>query len=502
MALRLGAVAFGLAILAGVEIVLRIADVGRPADHEDPFVGFRSVTPLFVPSEDGSRLEIAPSRHSFFRPDSFSTTKGPTELRIFCLGGSTVQGRPFSIETSFTTWLELALAAAAPDREVDVVNCGGISYASYRLGPILDEVLRYSPDLIVLYTGHNEFLEDRTYEHIKEMPEALARPLELCSRLRTFVVIREAILGVTGRSKSAPDEGRPVLPVDVDARLDHRGGLDQYHRDEKWRRDVIAHYAHAVRRMVETCRDAGVPLILVNPVSNLRDCAPFKSEHRDGITAAELERWEGLVAEARSVWRSDGRRAVALLREAISIDGEYAAIHFDLAKCLDTLGDHRAAREAYARALDLDVCPLRMLEPMHDALLETARQTGTPLVDARKLISDLSDDGMPGSYWLIDHVHPSILGHRKIAEALAAKIVELGLVDPADGWEERRRELFEAHFASLDDVYFARGISRLEAVRGWARGEAGRHEAESVEDAVTGDAPATLAPRRKPPGGR
>ena len=63
------------------------------------------------------------------------------------LGGSTVQGRPFSIETAFSTWLELSLTAADPSRIWQVVNCGGVSYASYRLAPIVDESSCYKPDL-------------------------------------------------------------------------------------------------------------------------------------------------------------------------------------------------------------------------------------------------------------------------------------------------------------------------------------------------------------------
>ena len=85
----------------------------------------------------------------------------------YCLGGSTVQGRPYAIETSFTTWLELNLRTADPRYQWEVVNCGGVSYASYRLVPILRELLAYEPDLFIICTGHNEFLEDRTYASVK-----------------------------------------------------------------------------------------------------------------------------------------------------------------------------------------------------------------------------------------------------------------------------------------------------------------------------------------------
>ena len=39
---------------------------------------------------------------------------------------------------------------------------------SYRLLLILEKCLQYKPDLFIVCTGHNEFLEDRSYAHLKE----------------------------------------------------------------------------------------------------------------------------------------------------------------------------------------------------------------------------------------------------------------------------------------------------------------------------------------------
>jgi hypothetical protein len=55
--------------------------------------------------------------------------------------------------------LELELQATQPDRTWEVINCGGVSYGSWRLVAVLKEVLQYAPDLIILATGENEFLE-------------------------------------------------------------------------------------------------------------------------------------------------------------------------------------------------------------------------------------------------------------------------------------------------------------------------------------------------------
>jgi len=42
--------------------------------------------------------------------------------------------------------------------------------------------------------------------------------------------------------------------------------------------------------MVRMSRRARVPVILVNPVSNLKDCPPFKSEHGSDLSDAQIQR--------------------------------------------------------------------------------------------------------------------------------------------------------------------------------------------------------------------
>src|SRR3954464_5331092 len=170
---RAVAIGLGLLPLVACELTLRALGTGKPTEFNDPFVGFSDIHPLFVLNEQTGHYEIPKSRQSHFQPDGFSAEKSPDEFRIFVLGGSTVQGRPWSIETSFTTWLELNLNASDRAHRYDVVNCGGVSYATYRLIPILQEVLNYQPDLIVFCEGHNEFLEDRSYAPLKAQGKVL-----------------------------------------------------------------------------------------------------------------------------------------------------------------------------------------------------------------------------------------------------------------------------------------------------------------------------------------
>jgi len=472
---RVAAILLSLLPLLVAEVVCRMAGWGRITEIDDPYVGFTATHPLFELDATGRRYEIAKSRQTYFRPDSFSAAKPADEFRVFCLGGSTVQGRPYAIETSFTTWLELSLRAADERRRWRVVNCGGVSYASYRLAPIIEELLAYEPDLFIVYTGHNEFLEDRTYRDVKRSSWFVRRLHEAASRLRIYNVARATWLGMTAvdpaASAAALEEQQINLPAEVDALLDYRGGLAEYHRDDGWQRDVADHYEFNLRRMVRLAREAGVPIVLVNPVSNLKDCPPFKFEpsvqdqHR-------REQFDALWEAAKAAREPDGR--IELLETAVALDSRHAGAHFLLGLSYLETGRLDVAQQALLHAKDEDICPLRMIEPLHQRLGRVARATGTPLVDVRALLAEASPGGLVGNELLLDHIHPTINGHQRIAAALLDQLASLGLVSLRPGWEERRRESYDQHLETLDVTYYARGHERLEGLIRWTQGRSNR----------------------------
>ena len=466
--IRFAAIACGLAPFLLAEFFFTWAGWGRPDDHVDPFVGFHNTRSLFVLNEEGTDYEIPKGRQVCFRPETFSAKKSTDEFRIFCLGGSTVQGRPYAIETSFTTWFELSLQSADSSRQWEVVNCGGISYASYRLAPILEEVMDYGPDLVILYTGHNEFLEDRTYRHIKQRSKILNKAIELASYSRTFHVVRSAILD----NNSAEQDPTTELPEEVEARLDYRGGLDKYVRDPIWHAGVVEHFEFNLRRMIAICNRAGVPVWIVDPVSNLRNCPPFKTSHRDDLDDVEFQRWQKLRMGATEHYRENMALAIDLLKQAAAIDDQHAGLWYDLGKSYEVIGQYDLAAAAYRQSRDSDICPLRMIEPLYDALFDVAESTGTPVIPVRALFETHCEHGIPGGFLLVDHVHPSITGHQMIAELLMEQMESAALVSPHPNWQTDRDTRYKAHIESLDDKYYIEGKRRLGGLQSWAQGGA------------------------------
>jgi lysophospholipase L1-like esterase len=485
---RLAAIVVVLSPLVVGELVLRLCVPAPAIDLDDPYISFSGLQPLFVPDSTGTRFEIAKQRLTYFRPQSFAATKSPQTFRVFCLGGSTVQGRPYSVETSFTTWLKLNLDAAQPETDWEVVNCGGISYASYRLVPIMRELLAHEPDLYIIYAGHNEFLEDRTYRRIKKTPRPLIRLHRVMLNLRSYSLAHRFLSNRRARCTSqdgAEDSAKIVLPGEVQAKLDFEDGLKSYHRDDAWRQGTIAHFRHNLQTMVQMSRGVGVPVILMNPVCNLKDCTPFKSQFRDDLSEREkqgiLELWE----QSRELDWSDVYVKVGLLEQAAAIDNRHARLLYLIGKCYEHMGRSAEAKKWFVLAKEQDVCPLRILEPMHDAILDVAAQHRIPLVDVKLLIEQHTEDGIPGDEWMLDHVHPTVTGHQLIANSLYQAMEDMDVVRTPEGWRARRDELRQRHLSSLNAAYYARGAARLKRLQRWSRGpifDPPSHPSAATED--------------------
>jgi len=237
--------------------------------------------------------------------------------------------------------------------------------------------------------------------------------------------------------------------------------------------------------MIRIARNANVPVIVVNPVSNLKDSPPFKTQHREDLTATQIDEFERLWEAAKATsWKQAGTK-VNLLKRALAIDDRHADAHFLLATCYHQIGLLEEAKAAYIRAKEEDVCPLRILEPMHDVILQVARQYNVPLVDVRQLFEDQSKDGIPGDLSLIDHVHPRIDGHQLIARALLAELQRQRIVAPKNGWEVERDKLYAERFQSLAPNYFPESVARLDGLRRWTQGRVSRVGAPSRERTKT-----------------
>ena len=469
---RCAAIGFGLVPFVLFEISLRILGIGAVNETLDPFIAINHPVSLFELNAEQTQYQTVAARKRYFQEASFSKNKTDDTFRIFCLGGSTVQGRPFAVETSFTSWLKLQLEVADPNRKWEIVNCGGVSYASYRLLPILTEIMNYEPDLVVIYTGHNEFLEDRTYAHLRDPSGWQSISQHAVRNIRTIHLVRETWHKITGDEVSTQQVS---LATEVETILDQQSGLKSYQRDRTWQANVIEHFKFNIHKMIEICDSNRVPLYLCNPASNIRDCSPFKSAPTSGLDPATIQSIKQTKANIPKQIKS---RSVQPIRESAhrltQLDPHNAATLFQAGLLLMDNGAGVAARDVLLRAKDEDICPLRILTVMNDFLTSVPSGPALQVIDVQEHFAEQSPVQIPGDNLFLDHVHPTIRGHQLIAGYLFERMVAQAIIQLPMDFTVQRSSRFRSHLESLSEVYYQQGEIRLKGLQMWSRGQAGR----------------------------
>jgi lysophospholipase L1-like esterase len=397
-------------IFTAAELVLRVIDFQSPV--ADPYESFVLHKPLFT--LDGDTFHTATSRHWYFHDQSLAKAKPTDVVRFFAVGGSTTYGSklPDPLQDNYSALLARELENENPGLRFEAINCGGIAYASYRLVGIVEECLAYSPDFIIVMTGHNEFLEARHYRELL----AGSRQLWYHLRLAHFMLhLRERLWPRAAADLQQSQDGKMALAADYIA--------ERYIvRDDREIRYTLEHYTQNLERIAELCREHKTPLVLCTVPSNLRDWEPFATEPGGGLTVEQLDNY---LDQLRSLFDEQQHdKALTLSRTVVEQDPRSAIFHFIAAECLVALGRKSEARESYVLAKDTDAFPHRALSSFNNSVREIASGPLVYLFDAEALFAAESPDGIPGNNLFLDNCHPNPGGHDILAQALKEIVLE------------------------------------------------------------------------------
>ena len=450
-------------VLLGVaEVALRVAGYRGAADAGgDPQV---NSLPLFQPATgpDGSaRLQRRDA------PISFLRDKPRNGYRVFVVGESSAFGFPFGPEFAFSRFLQERLAAAMPSRTVEVVNAAISGIGSWQVRGVVDEIARYSPDVLVVYMGHNELT--------RSGPATLGAFARVAAQTRLY-----QLAAVAGHAVRRWRGG----PIDVEQMRSHDDPFSAIHDRARGastpslreRERMLVRFADNLHAIVTTAQAAGAKVILAELAQNLRDYPPGASRHRRGLSADQRQRWRAAVEDADARLRAgECPAALADLRAAMRIDARPAILHYLRGRCLEALGRFASARAAYRAASDHDQIPLGAPSALNRVIQQVAAETGAQFLPVVGPLMRSSPHGLLGDQLFYDSIHPTVAGHAAIARIVATA---LGAPDSApDGTEVAA--LLAAHPDIQDQIYRTNTVFYLNM--GWHERalaeitEAGKH---------------------------
>ncbi len=424
-------------VLLALELLLWATGQGETLDH-DPFAGFSNLVPMFEAAErsDGIRILRTADPPRFNTPQEFLADKPEGSFRIFVVGGSSAAGVPYSFDLAFSGWLQRRFDAELPDVPIEVVNAARSAYASRRLLAVTRELAHYEPDLLIIYSGHNEWGEARFYRHLIGVNPILFRLRVGLASTRLYAVVSRA-LGV-----GAGPEASPVRFDDVDNAMQmfavanrRLEGEAVSEREMLYREE---HYRHNLEQMIFAMHAVGAQVMLVTLAQNLADWPPGASSHRIDLSPAEQAAWEEHVARGRELAPGDCTGALAEWTRALRIDDQFAQLHFEVANCQRALGQLEGARHHYLQASDLDRIPHGAPSRYNEVLRELAAEHGTLLVDVEEILAGESPGGLVGNNLFVDFAHPDLGAQQRIARAIAQELKDQGIPAGRDRWRTGR----------------------------------------------------------------
>jgi tetratricopeptide (TPR) repeat protein len=443
------------------------------------------------------------------RPIELPLSKPPGTCRIFIFGESAAYGDP-KPEFGLPRMLEALLRGRYPGKKFEVVNVAMTGINSNVILPIARDCEGLEGDIWVIYMGNNEVVGPFGSGTVfgQQTPDL--------SIIRGSIAVRATRLGeLLTSSLSHLNESAAAEPREWQGMAMFIN--NQVRQEDPRMSRVYSHFQRNLTDMINVGRKHGAQVIVSTVASNVKDCAPFGSLHREDLLPQQRTRFEELFEKGVQLQQTHvPAEAVEQFQAAAKIDAGYAELHFRWGQCLLALGKPEEARTHFVQARDLDTLRFRADSRLNDIVRTTASghsDSDVKLLDAEQELAKSAPQGLLGETLFYEHVHLTFEGNYHLARAVAEQIVKLapekfkgpgednhGWPGQADcarrlawtGWDQYRAaaslilRLNEPPFTSQFDhaESYAAVRERLERLLPEQRGAPLQHVRQQFQDAI------------------
>jgi tetratricopeptide (TPR) repeat protein len=249
---------------------------------------------------------------------------------------------------------------------------------TYTIRDLVPDIIKQKPDLILIYTGHNEYYGALGVGSTESMGKFrfLTNTYLWARNFKTVQLLQNIISGMYNwfgsNTDNIPDDqknetlmsrmiGESLITLNSDT---YNSGISQFEGNFD---DILAAF-----------NDAGIPVLAGNLISNVKDLKPFVSEKSENLPAAKDI--------------------------------------FNQAEIELQNGNIVKAKELFIYAKDLDALRFRAPKQINKLIKELVEKYNYNLVNVDSAFDANSADGIVGYNLTVDHLHPNIEGYRLIAD--------------------------------------------------------------------------------------
>ena len=356
------------------------------------FLGTMEIAASLIPVDEPITTEV-------LLPENYPDLN-TSDFHLAAIGASSMVGFPYQPKVGIPQFLADLLRAELPEKVITETN---LAEPGINLRRAIERMRELSskPDVLLVYSGHNEFFYDVPRKRQqRRFPRRLFDPLMSWSRAYR-------LLASLVPQPNIPRRWRSRKASILHDALFTNEAIEQ--RVAQYRRDLEA--------LVRHCEDQDISVLLFLPAHNEGVFAPSRSSCERALSdseEAELNRRYHQCVEM--IDSAEYERARLELSELLKSYPGVAHVEFQLGVCLAKLGETNSAREYFQSAAEHDLQPPHITEAYRQAIRSVASQYQVEMIDASQILRKASPTGLIDTHMMLDYVHPTLKAFHVLAK--------------------------------------------------------------------------------------
>jgi tetratricopeptide (TPR) repeat protein len=395
--LRVSILLFVISLIIGIVI----AEIGLRG-----YINFKNR--LFISKEikNTSYFVSNPKSWNIIKGQKFRKKKSNSTFRIFIFGGSTVEGSIHQGKVSFSKFMEIILKARNQPKSIEIINFGKAGETSKEVLTKVKKSIKYKPDLLIIYSGHNEYIK---YDEIEK---SILGTMEIfCNTFYLYrFLLKKRLLKF--KNKNFPN-------LNYQRKLEDKR-ICKKNKFLKIRND----YKKRLKRIVRIAEKHQINLIFCNVAGNYKGWEPNRSCHKNRISHKELIAWRSHFYRGKELQKNKKyRQAIKEYELANSFDNSFAETNYQLGICYEKIENFKKAKAKFKDAVNQDCDPKIASTHLNEYIRKICQNYQIPFVDVITAFEKVAKHSLIGYDIMVDAHHPSMFGQLLIAKEII-KVME------------------------------------------------------------------------------
>ncbi|MFA6541194.1 MAG: hypothetical protein WCT99_06285, partial [Bacteroidota bacterium] len=322
-----------------------------------------------------------------FKPSLFRKEKTDSTFRIICLGESSMFGVPYQMTANVPGILRRQLRHLFPHKEIEVINFGASAINTNVILDFAPQLVKFNPDLILIYTGHNEFYgpDGIGASWIEKQIPALTR---LKYRLNRLAIVK--LLSSLGSNN---DQTANPIPESLMEQVSHNARVPLNSDDARL---VFSNFKNNMTAIIGIFQDRHIPILVSDVTSNMT-FPPFDYDRSNGSV---LNQVESLLKQKRY------DDAAEKLRSVNNHDHPNAYYYFLKGELSRSQHRYDSAAQYFLTARDHDLLKFRAPSAINLLIHDVCAETHTPFFSTDSIFRSESMNGISDTTLFWEHLHP------------------------------------------------------------------------------------------------